>query len=301
MIRRFFRVLPVVLFPLISVVDIRGRDSVSSPPIDGPSTPEERFYENQHDKLFEEYRRCTGDTAKVTLETIVQWRESLYRIAMTPDYQEALRSYRARTGEEDPFSPCVVLKWERRIRQKIEEKEQHLSLAMLEEADRFADTLRGRNQLAAETASPFDFAGIPLGITATSLKVAWGDKYSDTLSAVTDSHLRATNITIDSVPFDIIFQLDSAGRYIGYRIDGRRYPPDSLDGPVRSETHLLSRWITNRAGPPQSKYRIGLFDIKTDHLAPQARWNDKGRKVVVGIAATRRRYFARAEVKKDNS
>jgi hypothetical protein len=281
---------------------IRADNSLQSTPVgDSRGTSEEQFYAQQRRKLFEEYRSCTGDTASVALSRVVAWRERLYRQVETPEYRRALRDYRAHTGAGTDASPCEVLRWRHKRRREIEELEERLSSSVVREADRLADTLKGRLELSAGTSSPLDLADVPFGVTATSLRMAFPKAYGDTLTAQTSSTLRAEGVAIDSKRFDVQFLLDPAGRYVGYRIDGTRYPPDSLDGVVRSEARHLVRWMERRAGPSADTYRIGLFDIKPGHLAPYARWRREGREATVGIAASNRHFFARAEVRADTS
>jgi hypothetical protein len=272
-----------------------GGDSLS-PAVESTVSAEERFYAEQQEKLVREYRECTGDTAAVTLEEIVRWRTRLYETVETPAYQRALRSYQAHTGAGTDAMPCKVLQWQRRQRQQIEETETKLVSAMHDKVERYADTLLYRSEFANSGASPFDIADIPLGISATSLKLGLSQRYADGSVTETNSSILVEGVHIDSRPFAVTFLLDSTDRYAGYQIDGTRFPPDSLDGPVRSEARHLLRWLRHRAGPPRQEYRIGLFDIKADRLAPYARWASARRQATVGIAASHHHFFARARV-----
>jgi hypothetical protein len=189
-----------------------------------------------------------------------------------------------------------VLQWQRRQRQQIEETETKLVSAMHDKVERYADTLQYRTELADSSASPFDIADIPLGVSATSLKLGLSQRYADASVTETSSSVLVEGVRIDSRPFAVTFLLDSTDRYAGYQIDGTRFPPDSLDGAVRSEARHLLRWLRHRAGPPHREYRIGLFDVKADRLAPYARWASARRQATVGIAASHQHFFARAQV-----
>ena len=129
----------------------------------GDDTRDAAFYNNVAQRFTEEYIECTGDTSPIIdVKRIIRWKQKMDEWTETPEYAELLRDYR-KTGAATVL-PCKLIEWSKNRKQAQEMKESALIKRLLDSAE----DAEMKNELKTLTASRFDFAEIPFGISKPS-------------------------------------------------------------------------------------------------------------------------------------
>ncbi|MFP4416090.1 MAG: hypothetical protein ACOC41_04570 [Chitinivibrionales bacterium] len=283
-------------------------DSVSNPGVSPTGTSDEQtgrfeaidsvFFHAQERELRRQYRRCTGDTTRRSLNHVLNWRNTLKQKMQTGQYQRIRRQFIAQLSDVKSFTPCEVFAWHRARVDSIRKKEHTLQQRIASRALDKLDSAALATHLASKVASPFDFKTLPFGTSREMVNLHCKKEWALKLNQ-RSSYAFGSDIHIDGMPFSIVFFFQD-DRLVRYEIESARtYSADSLDTVVRPQAKHLATYYENRIGPADRLYRIGFFDIQPGLLTPYARWEDNGYVAVVGISRDKQRYFAKAQVYMD--
>lgn len=253
------------------------------------------FFLTLHADLQAQYRICTEDTAEISSDSLLRWRNQIEMIISTPEYKKILKEFMRHTGIVTNVIPCEVIKWEHDRMRYLSEKERSLQDRGLGSADMMIDSLRTRMELEANPCSDFDFDSIPLGISRKVFRGLFTSRFHYPIYE-NDTCMYIEHFYFRNYPFMVHFFFNEDERFYRYTIDGYSFVADSLNTVVRAQSTLLAEILQQRSGPPDALFRFGIFDIKSGVITPYAAWHRDTHDVVVGIGYEKNRYYAKATV-----
>lgn len=191
---------------------------------------------------------------------------------------------------------CELINWYQNRSSQRNEFAEVLADDLQKREKRKADSLKIVDICKRAQVSPFDFKGIPFGITKENflLMLEW--------KTALKQENRGKFIQCRDVPFGNLtaaaaFHFDKEGCYRMYEIECRGGPLDSINTVVRTEVKLLGEHMEKTSGTaPNHVYRIGRFDITQGRLTVERLWNGDPVSAFVGIATHRYHYYGKAVV-----
>jgi hypothetical protein len=260
-------------------------------PID--EEPQSAFFADQETALRQEYLECTGDPQPVELKFIIDWKRRMDAWKETKECAELTRDYKKAFGPTASILPCKLLQWNERRKQTQDSVERALMAHILVDNE----SRDAAEELQALPSSPFDFSGIPFGISKASLEYLFTMKFNTSLKEK-DAFLYAENVQWNGTPFLTAFFFDDDNRLYKYEAQSDALPADSLNRSVRPAAHCLARALEQSLGPPVHRYGIGFYEIKSRELAVEEKWETAGYQAIVGLSVLNYQYYAKAVVLK---
>jgi hypothetical protein len=255
------------------------------------------FFDTLESTLHQQYLFCTGDSSYKSRAEILVWKKKIEMFAESDSFAQISKTFFSETG----LSPsdvyiCELINW---YESRTYGDKDYIKL--------IADDIRKREQRKADSQlisnihkeaeiSPFDFAGIPFGISKKWFQMIMEWKFS---KKYTDQGkwLQYNGLMIDKVSVNAAFHFDKEGNYRMYELECEEGPLDSLNTKVRNDVAVLGSIIEGSCGmAPDHIYRIGRFDITQGHLTVERLWNTKQISAFVGIATYHYKYYGKAVV-----
>jgi hypothetical protein len=255
------------------------------------------FFDTLETALRQQYVFCTGDSSDLNRSKILLWKRKLEIFAESDSFKVMAKSYFAETG----LSPadvyiCEIVNWFQSRSTGDDEYNQLLEDDVRRREKRRADSLLIDSVCANAEASPFDFAGVPFGISKKMFKLImewrYPEKYEDN-----GRYIQYKELVIDNISANAAFHFDNDGLYRMYELEGSGGPLDSLNTKVRNEVTLLGSILEGKSGiAPDHIYRIGRFDIIQGRLTVERLWRKATISAFVGIATFNYHYYGKAVV-----
>jgi hypothetical protein len=255
------------------------------------------FFDTLESSLRQQYIRCSGDSSEVSSTEIRIWKKKLQLFMENDSFPIVAKNFFSETG----LSPgdvylCELINWY-----------QNRTLQRNEYAELLADDLQIRQKRKDDSleivkickqvqVSPFDFEGIPFGISKENFlkMLEWKTGLQ---SENRGKFVQCTNIPYGNMMVSAAFHFDKKGIYRMYEIECSGGSLDSINTSVRNEVKLLGEHIENKSGTaPDHIYRIGRFDITQGRLTVERMWNRDPVSTFVGIATYRYHYYGKAVV-----
>jgi hypothetical protein len=233
------------------------------------------FFDDLIRRFAEEYVECTGDTGRIVdAQRVLRWKRKMAEWTESREYVELLRDYQ-KTGAS-AISPCKLIEWSKKRKEAQEAAE-------------------AASELRSLAASPFDFAGIPFGISKHAFRHFFKKKF-DIVPAEKDRFFYIENLPLDGRAFLWAFYFNGKGLLYKYEIESDPLPADSLNRAVRPAADHLALFFEKRVGPPLHSERVGFFDIKTRELAVCKKWESPVHSLTIGFSVFDYQYYAKAVV-----
>jgi hypothetical protein len=247
------------------------------------------FFDSVAARFREEYVHCTGNAGQTDVRRILLWKQKIDAWTKTAEYAELMRDYQKSVG--GPIHPCKLIEWSKQRKAAQEAKESGFVKALLdtsEAADAACD-------LKACTASQFDFAEIPFGVSKPTFAHYYKKKFNAKLRKK-GGFLYTEGLLLDGRPFLAAFFFNAAGKFYKYEIESDPLPADSLNQSVRPAAEYLAGYFEKHLGPPMHSSRIGFYDIKSRELALYKNWETPGNSLNIGLSVFDYHYYAKAVV-----
>jgi hypothetical protein len=287
-----------------SIIDVISKNTILaliflfySIPVFAASDDVTPFFDTLESSLRQQYIRCTGDSSEVSPTEIMLWKKKIQLFMEKDSFPIVAKSFFAETGlsPEDIYL-CELINWYQNRTSQRNEYAELLADDLQKREKRKADSLKIIEMCKSVQASPFDFEGIPFGLSKENflLMLEWKIpvKYEN----------RGKFIQCSSVPFGnlivtIAFDFDKDGCYRMYEIECSGGPLDSINSAIRNEVKLLGEHIESTSGiAPDHTYRVGRFDITQGRLTVERMWCSKPITAFVGIATYQYHYYGKAVV-----
>jgi hypothetical protein len=255
------------------------------------------FFDTLESSLRQQYIRCTGDSSEASSTEIMIWKKKLQLFMENDSFPLVAKSFFSETGlsPEDVYL-CELINWYQNRTSQRDEFAEVLADDLQKREKRKADSLKIINICKSVSASPFDFEGIPFGLSKENflLMLEWKSfvKYES----------RGKFIQCSDVPFGnqivtAAFNFDKDGYYRMYEIECNGGPLDSINTVIRNEVKLLGEHMESISGKsPDHIYRIGRFDITQGRLTVERMWSSDPVTAFAGIATYKYHYYGKAVV-----
>lgn len=258
----------------------------------------DRFFSDLENNLISDYRLCTGDSSELSLDDLLQWRQSIDSITAEPDYSLMVRKFTEETGiAASTVRPCEIVRWMSELERRINETEDFLALQRTKAENRHHDSLKLARELSALVIQPYDFAPFPFGLSQQSFMVLARQK--DIPAQVDRPEIVSYGqVMINTVECRSAFHFSSDDRYWCYELESVDCALDSLEIGARRYAQIIAADFENRVQrSPDHVYRVGRFDIVPGRLAICLLWNFPEATVYVGLARSVNRFYAKMIVR----
>ncbi len=255
------------------------------------------FFDTLESSLRKQYIRCTGDSSEVSSTEIRIWKKKLQLFMENDSFPMVAKSFFSETG----LSPgdvylCELINWYQNRASRRNEYAELLADDLQKREKRKADSLKIIEICKSAHVSPFDFEGIPFGLSKENflLLLEWKStmKFENLGKCI-----QCSNVHFGNQNVAVAFHFDKDGHYRMYEIECKGGPLDSINSSVRKEVALLGEEVEKRSGiAPDHIYRIGRFDITQGRLAVERMWNEDPVSAFVGFATYRYHYYGKVVV-----
>ncbi|MBD3347512.1 MAG: hypothetical protein GF401_20845 [Chitinivibrionales bacterium] len=257
---------------------------------------DEQYIRKLENKYRTEYNKCTGDNRDVNLSIILMWKKQMNHWIKSVEYPVLRNAYRDSTGDTTTnILPCMVYHWRRALEKQRKEKEAVRVRDSIRRENEIAESLMVARELKHNPLSPYDITGIPFGINRNAFIHLFKKYYSNEIVDAPDCIL-VNDFTWGKKQLPTTFYFDNNNNYHRYEIETMHFPADSLDTVVRRDALYIADLMAEKLAPPQTVYRVGLFDIKKDHSAPYREWSDSTHRMVIYLATQMYLYNAKTVV-----
>ncbi|MBN1602597.1 MAG: hypothetical protein JW915_13395 [Chitinispirillaceae bacterium] len=255
------------------------------------------FFDTLEMSLRHQYVYCTGDSSYRNRSEILIWKRNLDIFAESDSFKTITKKFFTETGlSPSKIRVCDIVNWYRSHSDGNSESILLLENDIRKRDKRKADSLLIDSICAHTTASPFDFDGIPFGISRKLFKVMMDWKYPQRYED-NGKTIQCKGVEIDNISGTAAFHFDKDGIYRMYEIECSGGPLDSLNTKVRNEVTSLGSMLEGKSGiAPDHIYRIGRFDITQGRLTVERLWKKPPVSAFVGIATYRYHYYGKAVV-----
>ncbi|HEX2959317.1 MAG TPA: hypothetical protein VHO70_20960 [Chitinispirillaceae bacterium] len=255
------------------------------------------FFDTLESSLRQQYIRCTGDSSEVQTTEIRLWKKKLQLFMENDSFPIVAKSFFSETGlsPEDVYL-CELINWYQNRATQRGEYAQLLADDLKKREIRKADSLKIVNIYKNAQTSPFDFNGIPFGLSKENflLVLEWKTsmKYENR-----GKFIQCSDVPLGSLMVAVAFHFDKDGYYRMCEIECNGGTLDSINTAVRDEVTLLGKHIESTSGiAPDHTYRIGRFDITQGRLTVERLWSRYPISAFVGIATYRYHYYGKAVI-----
>jgi hypothetical protein len=255
------------------------------------------FFDTLESTLRQQYTYCTGDSSYKSRAEILVWKKKIEMFAESDSFGQISKTFFSETG----LSPsdvyiCELINWYESRTDGTNDYIKLIANDIKKREQRKADSLLIANIYKETEISPFDFAGIPFGVSKKwfQMIMEWKfpKKYVDQGECI-----QYKGLMVDDMTLNAAFHFDKEGNYRMYELECEEGPLDSLNTKVRNDVAVLGSIIEGSCGmAPDHIYRIGRFDITQGHLTVERLWNTKQISAFVGIATYHYKYYGKAVV-----
>jgi hypothetical protein len=287
-----------------SIIDVISKNTILaliflfySIPVFAASDDVTPFFDTLESSLRQQYIRCTGDSSEVSPMEIMLWKKKIQLFMENDSFPIVAKSFFSETGlsPEDIYL-CELINWYQNRTSQRNEYAELLADDLQKREKRKADSLKIIDACKSVSASPFDFGGIPFGLSKENflLMLEWKSsaKYENR-----GKFIQCNNVTFGNQIVTAAFHFDKEGYYRMYEIECDGGPLDSINTAIRDEVKLLGEHMESTSGiAPDHTYRIGRFDITQGRLTVERMWYNESITAFVGIATFRYHYYGKAVV-----
>jgi hypothetical protein len=255
------------------------------------------FFDTLEVSLRQQYIRCTGDSSEVNSTEIRFWKKKLQLFMENDSFPMIAKNFFSETG----LSPgdvylCELINWYQNRASQRNEFAEVLADDLQKREKHKADSLKIVDIYKSVQSSPFDFKGIPFGLSKENflLLLEWKTvlKYENH-----GKFIQCKDVPFGKLIVNAAFHFDKDGYYRMYEIECNGGPLDSINTAVRKEVTLLGEHMENISGTaPDHIYRIGRFDITQGRLTVERLWNKEPVSTFVGFATYRYHYYGKVVV-----
>lgn len=255
------------------------------------------FFDTLEMSLRHQYVYCTGDSSYRDRPDILVWKRNLDIFVESDSFKIITKKFFTETGlSPSGIHICDIVNWYRSHSDANSESIRLFQNDIRKRDKRKVDSLLIDSICAYAAASPFDFNGIPFGISRKHFKVIMDWKYPQRYED-NGKTIQCKGVEIDNISGTAAFHFDKDGIYRMYEIECSGGPLDSLNTKVRNEVTSLGSMLEGKSGiAPDHIYRIGRFDITQGRLTVERLWKQSPVSAFVGIATYRYHYYGKAVV-----
>lgn len=250
------------------------------------------FFDTLESSVRKAYVECTGDSFRSDINYIILWKNHLDEWTKSRDYQEAVIDYKKSVDSGKAITPCMLRAWKSRHKSVQDDLEHGSVDAVLE----ISDSCESAAEFQKHPASPFDFAGIPFGISKDAFVYVFKKKFA---GEIID---KGNILCVENMPFGgartflTAFYFGKKDMLCKYEIESGGMPADSLNKSVRPSAGYLGAALEQKLGPAKREYRVGFFDIKSRELSLVKKWESPGHSAYVGLSVDKFKYYAKAVI-----
>lgn len=255
------------------------------------------FFDTLESSLRQQYIRCTGDSSEVSSTEIRLWEKKLQLFMENDSFPMVAKSFFSETGlSPENVYLCELINWYQNRTSQRDEFAEVLADDLQKREKRKADSLKIVEICKHSQVSPFDFKGIPFGLSKENflMMLEWKLplKYENRGKFIQCSDVPFGNLIVSAA-----FDFDKDGHYRMYEIECDGGPLDSINTVIRNEVKLLGEHMESTSGmAPDHIYRIGRFDITQGRLTVERLWNSDPVTAFVGIATYKYHYYGKTVV-----